>query len=180
MGRKGYNDYSPEFKARAIELCLRAITMGWSVARFAKRSGIWKSTMLTWMADDLVFDRYRRAMEIKAVDFPALHADVVQMLIHGVPKRDKMGEIVFDENGDVVREYMDPKRAGVALRSIEFRMQREIKRIYEPTRTVKHQLGVGAMTDSEVHARYEELKKQALAEAKAEDGLMIEGTARKV
>lgn len=179
MPRRAYNDYPPEFKTRAIELCLRAIVMGWSVAKFAKRAGIWKSTMLTWMADDTVFDRYRRAMEIKSVDFPALHADVVRMLIEGVPVRGPDGHIEKDDKGRPVIQHIDAGRAAVALRSIEFRMQRELKRIYEPSQKVTHELGnMATMTDQELTERYERMKQKALAEGGK--GQVIEGTARKV
>ena len=59
-------------------------------------------------------------------------------------------------------------------------MMREIKRIYEPTRTVNHNLGnLAGQSDQEIIERYEELKAKALAEAQAEPK-MIEGTARKV
>ena len=179
MSRRSKN-YDPVTKARAIELCLHALTMGWSVARFARRSGIWRTTLLEWLSDDTVFDRYARAMQIKALEIPAMHANVVKMLIEGVPKTDAKGEPVLDAGGRQEREYIDPKRAGVALRSLEFRMMREIKRIYEPTRTVNHNLGnMAGQSDQEIIERYEQLKEKALAEAKAE-GKMIEGTARKV
>jgi transposase-like protein len=180
MGRRPNKpNYPPEFKARAIELCLRAIIAGWSVARFARHSHVPRVTMLEWLADDTVFDRYARAMQVKALDIPAMHADVVRMLIEGTPKRDAEGIPIRDSDGQVVREYMDPKRAGVALRSLEFRMMRELKRIYEPTRTVNHQLGVATMPDSEIVSRYQALKKKALDEARAE-AMTIEGTAREV
>lgn len=117
-------------------------------------------------------------MEIKAVDFPALHADVVRMLIEGVPVRDREGIPVRDEKTGVVkREYIDAGRAAVALRSIEFRMMRELKRIYEPSQKVTHDLGnMATMTDEELTDRYRALQKRALADR--DEGLLIEGNAR--
>ena len=160
MGRiRNKPNYPPEFKARAIELCLKAIIAGWSVARFSRHAHLSRVTVLEWLSDDTVFDRYARAMSIKALDFPSQHADIVKMVISG---------------------KIEPKVGQVALRAIEFRMMREIKRIYEPTRTVNHNLGnLAGQPDQEIIERYEQLKEKALAEAKAE-GKMIEGVVRKV
>lgn len=180
MARGFYRSYPPEKKARAIEVCLRCIIAGWSVARFARWARIPRVTVLEWLSEDAIFDRYARAMSVKALDIPAMHANVVKMLIEGTPAKKADGTPVLDADGKQVREFMDSKRAGVALRSLEFRMMREIKRIYEPTRTVNHNLGnIATMPDQEVIERYDELKQKALAEAKAE-GMLIDGTARKV
>lgn len=153
MGRGFYRSYSPEFKERAIKLCLHAIKLGWSVNRFCRWARMSKVTMMDWLSDDQYFDQYRRAMEAKAVDFPALHADVVKRVIEG---------------------KINPAAAGVALRSIEFRMMREIKRMYEPTKKIEHKHTVQTMSDSEIEARFEELQREQQAR------LTIDGQSRLV
>lgn len=144
MARGKYKTYSPEWKSRAIELCLHAIKLGWSVARFCRWAGVSRVTMLDWLSDDTNFDRYRRAMETKALDIPALHMSVIDRVISG---------------------KIEPAVAGVALRSLEFRMMREIKRMYEPTQKVEHKHSIASWTDAEIDAEYERLQQAAAISA---------------
>lgn len=135
--------YDPEFKSRAIELCLRAIRAEWSIARFARRAGVPKGTMMEWLSEDAVFDRYKRAMEVKALALPDKAIDVVNRIIHG--------KAVYNAKGELTgREFLDPKAGRVALQHYEFRMMREIKSMYQPSKTVEHKRRLEDLSDEEV------------------------------
>lgn len=160
MAKRGpysrYTKYTPEQRARAIDLACRAVSRGWSMARFCRRSGVGQGTLLEWLsADDDAFERYAHAMASKAMLIPDLAMNVVEYVLNGRavlrPDPDRPGEFVR------VVEKLEPKAAGVVLRHLEFRMQREIKKIYEPTRTVKHKHSLDDMPDQEVERRYNEL-----------------------
>lgn len=148
-------NYTAEYRARAVNVALQAIVFGWSIARVAKLSGIKRVTLLSWLSSDEYFDRYKRAMEAKALDIPSWHLDIVKRVIDG---------------------KIEPAVAGVALRSLEFRMMREIKRIYTPQLDVHAKRQIDDLTDREVVARFEELERKAI-EARQQQ---IEGTARDV
>lgn len=156
MARGAYGpNYTPEFRSRAVDVALRAIIAGWSIARVARWSKVRRVTLLGWLSSDEYFDRYKRAMEAKALDIPELHTNIVHRVINGT---------------------IEPKAAGVALRSLEFRMMREIKRIYTPQLDVHAKRDIDDLTDREVIERYEALKQAALSQAQQQ----IEGVARDV
>lgn len=161
MARRSKN-YPAEFRERAISLCLDAIVGGWSVAKFAKLAKIPRITVLSWLQSDMVFDRYKRAMEQKALDFPVIHSDLIKWVIEGRPVRDpKTGEIKY--------QPLDPKAARVAMQGLEFRMMREIKAIYRTETQVNHKHSLEDMSDSEVDAKFEELLARAKAQKKDPD-----------
>ena len=62
--------YTPERKERILDLFFKAIAMDWSTQKFARLSKVPGSTINTWLLEDGVFDRYRRAMERKAFGLP--------------------------------------------------------------------------------------------------------------
>lgn len=156
--------YTPEFKARAIDTCLRAVMFGWSVKRFARISRIPRVTILSWLQeDDATFDTYTRAMKSKALELPAMANDIIKRVIDGrlewASEMNAEGHI----EKTLVRRYIEPKAAAVVLRHIEFRVQREIKHIYEYSRTVNNKTTVEEMSDTEIERRYAELEKKARA-----------------
>lgn len=161
MARRSKN-YPPEIKERAIELCIRSIKLGWSVARFSRMSGIWRTTLLDWLSTDDVFDRYRRAMEQKALEIPMLHMDVIKRVIEGKLVKDP-------KTGKVRREFLDPKAARVAMQGLEFRMMREIKKIYEPTSRHQHdhKHDLSDVSDHELEAQKNALIEKEIAARQA-------------
>lgn len=140
--------YTTEFRQRAIELVLYAIIWGWSVKRFSRIAKIPKVTLLTWLSDDLVFDRYKRAQEIKALDLPSMAMEIV----HEMRKGD-----------------LDSAIGSRILKHLEFRMMREIKAIYRTETQVNHKHSLEDMSDSEVDAKFEELLARAKAQKKDPD-----------
>lgn len=157
MAKRGpYSRYTPERRQRAIELACRAVSRGWTMNRFCRVSRVPIGTLLEWIGkDDAVFEQYAQAMATRAMLIPDMAMSVVDRVINGRmvtrPDPDRPGEFVR------VVEKLEPKAAGVVLRHLEFRMQREIKKIYEPTRTVKHKHSLDDMPDQEVERRYNEL-----------------------
>lgn len=162
--------YSPEHKARAIDLCLQAIIFGWSVHKFSKLARLPRVTVLTWLMDDTVFDRYTRAMQIKALALPTMANDIIERVINGklVRRVETLPDGEIREH--VERVFLDPKAAGVAIRHIEFRIQREIKKIYEQSSTKTHNVNFHDMTDSDVDRRIAEHQKKLMAGIKKGPG----------
>lgn len=149
--RKRYQrSYTPEFKARVIEVCLRAVKFGWSVQKFAKRAGIPRVTVLDWLSEDGVFEQYRRAMETKALEIPSIHFDVIKKVIRG---------------------EIDAKAGRAAMMGLEFRMMREIKKIYEPSsrHTHDHKHAIEEMSEAELRDRAQEIINRAI-EQRAQKG----------
>lgn len=149
-----------ERKAKAIELLLYAVAGGWTVERFAKVSGVHRATLFRWLSEDTIQPRFLRAMQIKALALPDEAMGLVKLLRRGgefiaVPDPDKPGE--FKQQWRPV----DPKAIGVALRHIEFRMMREIKAQYQPSRETTIKTSVADMTDAEIEAKYAELMARA-------------------
>lgn len=160
---KKYRSYTPEFKSRAVDLCLQSIVVNnWSLRRFARRSGIPTLTVHTWVMEPDTFERYTQAMKLKALELPLMANDIVAQVIHGKPVR----YVEEGANGELVekvkRVFLEPKAAGVALRHIEFRIQREIKKIYEPTKSVshKHTHKFSEMPDDEVERQFAEMQQK--------------------
>lgn len=154
--------YTDEFRERAIDLCLQAIIFGWPIPKFAKLARIPRVTVLTWMQDDAVFDRYRRAMEIKALALPTMANDIIRQVIEGKPVRriERAEDGTIREHVD--RIFLDPKAAGVVLRHIEFRIQREIKKIYEQSKTIRHETTpLREMPDNELDRKIEDFMAKA-------------------
>lgn len=125
-----------ERKAKAIELALMAFAGGWTIAKFCRHSHINKSTMLRWMAEDTVQPRFLKAMQIKALALPDDASEIVNQIITG---------------------KIDPKAGGVALRHLEFRMMREIKAQYQPSRTVNNVTNMSEAPDDVIEQRFNEL-----------------------
>ena len=156
-------EYTPEFKSRATELALLAIINNWSVAKFSRFAHIPKATVLSWLMEEPTFDRYTRAMQVKALSLPIMANNIVDHLINGKTV------IQWETKDSGQREMMvrkvfpDPKAAAVALRHIEFRIQREIKKIYEPTRKIDHRHRFEDMTDDQIKAKRDELLEKALS-----------------
>lgn len=145
-----------ERKAKAIELLLHAVAGGWTVERFAKISGVHRATLFRWLSEDTIQPRFLRAMQIKALALPDEAMGLVKLLRRGgefvaMPDPDKPGE--FKQ----VWRPVDPKAIGVALRHIEFRMMREIKAQYQPSRETTIKTSVADMTDAEIEAKYADL-----------------------
>lgn len=146
-----------ERKSKAIELCLQAISGGWTLRKFSHWSKVSKASLLRWMAEETVQPRFLAAMQVKALALPDEAMDLVHLLRRGgdyvtVPNPDKPGEFIVEFRP------VDAKAIGVALRHLEFRMMREIKAQYQPGRTVTHQLGdMGQIPDDQVNARFDEL-----------------------
>jgi hypothetical protein len=150
-----YNRYTPERRERALNLAMRAISRGWSLARFARWSRVPKGTLLEWIgADDATFDRYMRAQSTKAAMIPDMAMDVVDRVLNG-----RAVTRMVDGKAETRIEYLDPKAARVALTHFEFRMQRELKRGYgPPVREHNHIHRLENMSDGQIDERIEELK----------------------
>ena len=129
-----------ERKAKAIELALMAFAGGWTIARFCRHSHISKSALLRWLAEDTVQPRFLRAMQVKALALPDEASEIVRRIITG---------------------QIDPKAGGVALRHIEFRMMREIKIQYQPSRLVTN-TNTQDLPDDVVDQRFAELMERHL------------------
>lgn len=130
-----------ERRSHAIELCLSAIAGGWTLTRFARLSCIHKSTLLRWMAEPLIQPRYLQAMQVKALALPDDAMEVVRKVLSG---------------------EIDPKAGRVALGHYEYRIQREIKALYQPSRTVTNITEPGDIPDEQLNKRVEELVQQEL------------------
>lgn len=143
-GKRGqYQGYTAERKERIVELFFRAMAAGWTSRRFCRVSkAVRLSTLHTWLTEDAYFERYRRAMQQKALSLPDRADDVIDRLIN--PKRD-------------MAERLDSKTAGVVLRHMEFRLMREFKGgLYQPTQKI-NVADVTEMTDEQLAERAEEL-----------------------
>ena len=146
---KGSKNYTPERKERILELFFRAMAMDWSTRKFARWSKVPASTINTWLLEDGVFDQYRRAMERKAFSLPQRADDVVNKLLTG---------------------KIEAKVAGVVLRHLEFRLQREFKGgVYQTHKQITHKTDVADMTDDQIEERFAELRAKANDEAKLEN-----------
>lgn len=150
-----------ERKSKAIELCLHAIAGGWTMVRFCKWSKVSRSTMLRWMAEDTVQPRFMMAMQVKALALPDEAMELVKLLIAG--GRFVMRQVDGAEPGKFANtwEPVDPKAIGVALRHYEFRMMREIKALYQPSRTVTTVTDTRTMPDDQLEEKIQELIRQA-------------------
>lgn len=150
-----------ERKAKIIELLLHAVAGGWSMRKFARRSGVSIRTLLRYVAESTVQPRYLQAMQIKAMTLPDEAMELVQILKAGgqvitIPDADNPGS--FRQ----VWEPADPKAIGVALRHYEFRMMREIKALYQPTKEVRNITTPADLPDEQLDNRINELVDRAL------------------
>lgn len=138
MGRrKGKPNYTPDQKERILELFFKALGLSWSIARFARVSKVPQSTIHAWILEDGIFERYRRAMEAKALTLPHQADDVVRKLLSG---------------------QIEAKTAGVVLRHLEFRLMREFKGgVYQTQKQITHKTDAQDMTDDQIEERYQEL-----------------------
>lgn len=179
MARGPYGkQFTPEQRNRAVELCLWSVRAGWPISRFCRLSGVPKATINLWLTADENFDRYRRAKESQAMQLPDMAMDVVRRVIDGVlVEEDQVvdGQVVKVKR----RHFLDPKAGKVALSHFEFRLMREHKaRMYANDRQLTVKRDIDDLTDREVIARFEELRRRAI-EANAQLN-QIEGVARDV
>lgn len=151
-----------ERKAKAIELLLLAIAGGWSLRKFSRRSGVSIRSLLRWSQEPTVQPRYIAAMQTKAMLLPDEAMEMVKVLREG-------GELQLRPDPDdptalkFVFVEANVKALGVALRHMEFRMMREIKVLYQPTRQVEHSItDAQNQTDEKIDARFNELMGKAL------------------
>lgn len=140
-----------ERKSHAIELILIAIASGWTITRFALHSHVSKGTLLRWMAEDTVVDRFIKAMQAKALALPDEASEIVNRMING-----RSVTRMVDGKPVTTWEFLDPKAGRAALSHYEFRMMREIK-AYQARSHVAVTTDTGAMTDAQVDAKFEEL-----------------------
>lgn len=149
-----------ERKAKVIELMLLAVAGGWSLRKFSRRSGVSIRTLMRYVAEPTVQPRYLQAMQIKAITLPDEAMELVQIL--------KAGGQVITIPGDApgtfrqVWQEADPKALGVAIRHLEFRMMREIKALYQPTKEVRNITTPSDMPDDQLDNRINELVERAL------------------
>lgn len=156
-----------ERKAKAIELCLRAVSGGWTIAKFVHWSGVGKSSMLRWLAEETVQPRFIAAMQVKALALPDEAMELVRQLVAG-------GKYVMalDAEGRLVRTWLEftptnIKAIAVGLRHYEFRMMREIKALYQPSRTVTNIHEHRTKTDDEIEKEFGEIEARILNAARA-------------
>lgn len=151
-----------ERKAKAIELLLEAVSGGWSIRRFSRRSGVSIRSLLRWVQEPTVHPRYIAAMQTKAMLMPDEAMEMVKVLRDG-------GELMLRPDPDSPSELrwefvpVNVKAMGVALRHYEYRMMREIKVLYAPSRQVEHSIAdAQSLPDEKIDARFNELMGKAL------------------
>lgn len=147
------------WKSKAIELCLVALAGGWTLRKFALWARIGRGTIIRWMGEETVQDRFHQAMRTKALLLPDEAMEIVHVLRRGGEWR----VLTDPTTGKAATEWVkaDSKALGTALRHIEFRMMREIKH-YRNTRDVNVNLNdMSAVPDDKLENRYEELLDRA-------------------